>query len=42
MYNEDMKKMFKQISTMKYKPLIQDKKHQLPFPYIGSARYMEK
>ena len=35
-----MKKLFKQIPTMKSKPLSQDKKYQLPLTYIVSAWYL--
>ena len=34
MYNESMKKLFKQIPTKKSKPLRHDKKHQLLLTYI--------
>ena len=33
---------FKKITTMIFKPLIQDKNHQLLLKYIGSDWYMKK
>ena len=41
MYHEAMTCFFKQIPTMKSKPLSQDKEH-LIFTDIGCAWYMEK
>ena len=39
MYHEDMIDLFKQIPTMKSKPLSQDKNHQLILTYIGGSWY---
>ena len=42
MYHEDMIYLFKQMPTMKSKPLSQDKNHQLILTDIGGLWYMKK
>ena len=42
MNNESMKELFKQIPTMKSKPLSHNEKHQMLLTYIGGEWYMEK
>ena len=41
-YHDAMVEFFKQIPTMKSKPLSQDKNHQFLLTYIGSLYYMKK
>ena len=42
MYHDAMIELFKQITTMKFKPLSQDKNHQFLLTDIGGSWYMKK